>query len=377
MSNSYAVSELLPDPSGTVAGKTMDFRTPKRLANSINYAFATGATYNVVSQSYADRTFIQGSSSLTEMSEWRIPLVSLEHNELEVVVHYDILGSSSNCNLRFVLEVDTVTSTLLLNCPSTASIASNSFTISMPSSNQYYATLTVQAQGDSSVNADLHVKSIMARWKPLSSPLSAGFKNQYETSEQFTPFGVSRTGDEQAFTSRFAHNMIDNVPMLRKRLRNYISWSGCYSSDSNTLGNYADAAAPEINIGVGSIGVLRGYPLAPGGYDSLSHRKLELHVRSIGVSSSTPRQEFDFFGNRISFPSSPGTVSWSIHEIDMNYERISNLGDTLLPYYNASFDDSSVNHSTLTDYDSVTQFKYPNVNVSNYGTILGLSLMGI
>ena len=165
--------------------------------------------------------------------------------------------------------------------------------------------------------------------------------------------------------------MIDNVPLLRKRLRNYISWSGCYSSDSNTLGNYADAAAPEIMIGVGSIGVLHGYPLAPSGYDSLNHRKLELHVRSIGVSSTTTRQEFDFFGTRISFPTSPGVVSWSIHEIDMNYERISNRGDLLLPYYNASLDESAVNHSTLIDYDSVSTTKFPTVDVTNYGTILG------
>lgn len=377
MTNSYTSSQLLPDPSSTVAGKAVDYQTPRRLANSINYAFATGSTYNVVSQSYADRTFIQGSSSLVEMSEWRIPLVSLEHNELEVVVHYDILGSSSNCNLRFVLEVGAVTANMTLNCPSTAEIASGSFSISMPSSNQYYATLTVQAQGDSSVNADLHVKTIIARWKPISSPLSAGFKNQYETTEFFTPFGTSRTGINQAFTSRFAHNMIDDVPILRKRLRNYISWSGCYASDSNTLSNYADAASPEIMLGVGSIGVLNGYPLAPSGYDSLDHRKLELHVRSIGVSSTTPRQEFDFFGTRIPFPSSPGTVSWTIHEIDMNYERIANRGDILLPYYNASLDDSDVNHSTLINYDNVSTFKFPTVNVANYGTILGLSLMGI
>ena len=106
MSNTYISSQLLPAPSTTVAGKSVDYQTPRRLANSINYAFATGATYNVVSQSYADRTFMQSSSSLVEMSEWRIPLVSLEHNELEVVVHYDVLGSSSNCNLRFVLRLD-------------------------------------------------------------------------------------------------------------------------------------------------------------------------------------------------------------------------------------------------------------------------------
>ena len=374
MSNTYISSQLLPDPSSTVAGKAVDYQTPRRLANSINYAFATGGTYNVVSQSYTDRTFIQSSSSLTEMSEWRIPLVSLEHNELEIVAHYDVLGSSSNCNLKFTLEVGSVTAAITLNCPSTAEITSGSFTISMPSSDQYYATLTVEAQGDSSANAEIDVKTIIARWKPISSPISAGLKNQYETTEFFTPFGTSRTGINESFTSRFAHNMIDNVPVLRKRLRNYISWSGCYSSDSNILPSYIDAAAPEIILGVGHIGVLHGYPLAPSGFDSLDHRKLELHVRSIGASSST---EFDFFGNRITLTGVAGSVNWSIHEIDMDYEKIANRGDILLPYYNASLDDTDQNDSTLMNLGRVGMSKFPTVDSSNYGTILGLSLMGV
>ena len=95
MSNSYSTNLLLADPSSTVAGKDVDYQTPQRMANSINYSYAVGASHNALSQSYADKCFIQDSSSFVEMSQWRIPLVSLDHNELEVVAHYDIIGTSS------------------------------------------------------------------------------------------------------------------------------------------------------------------------------------------------------------------------------------------------------------------------------------------
>lgn len=374
MSNSYSTNLLLADPSTTVAGKNVDYQTPQRMANSINYSYAVGASHNVLSQSYSDRCFIQDSSSFVEMSQWRIPLVSLDHNELEVVAHYDIIGTSSNCNLRLTLEVDTASAALTLNLPSSAEIASDSFTITLPSSNQYYATVILEVQADSANNAEVVLKSIMARWKPISSPISAGFKKQYEFANEFTPFGTSRTGINQAFTSRFAHNMIDNIHTVRERLQSYLTWSSCYSANSSIFPNPEDAGYPEIYLGVGHIKVLGGYPLAPSGYDALTHRKLELHVRSIGDSTNT---QFDFFGNRITLTNSAGTVDWSIHTIDIDYEKMSRKGDVLLPYFDANLDNSNKNNDTLVNYGSVSNIDYPTMNGGIYGNILSICLMGI
>ena len=103
MSNSYDKSLILSDPSATVAGKNVNYETPDRIANSINYNFAVGGTHNVLSQAYADNTFIQNSNSYQEMSEWRIPLVSLDHNELEIVLFYNILQNRGPSNVVFLI----------------------------------------------------------------------------------------------------------------------------------------------------------------------------------------------------------------------------------------------------------------------------------
>ena len=374
MSNSYSSNLLLADPSSTVAGKYVDYQTPQRMSNSINYSFGVGSTHNILSQSYADKTFIQSSSTFLEMSQWRIPLCSLEHNELEIVVYYDIIGTSSNCDLRFILDVGSASANVTINLPSTAEIASDTLTITLPSSDQYYGTLTLQARGDLSNNAEVDLKSILARWSPISSPIPTGIKNQYETSDRFIPCGTNRTGVNQAFTSRFAHNMIDNIDLVRKRLRSYITWSGCYNINSSIFPNPIDAGAPETFIGVGHISTLAGYPLAPSGFDVLEDRKLELHIKYIGDSTNT---EFDFFGNRIVLTNSAGVVDWSIHTIELDYDSISRIGDILLPYYRASLDNSTQNHNTLVNYGNIPAFFYPTIHTSNYGMILAITLMGI
>jgi hypothetical protein len=374
MSNTYSTNLLLPNPGATVAGKFVDYQTPQRIANSSNYSFAVGNTHNALSQSYADKTFIQSSSSFIEMSEWRIPLCSLEHDNLEIVVHYDIIGTSSNCNLRFTLEVGAASSNITINLPSASIIASSSLTISFPASDQYYGTLTLEAQADSSNNAEVELKSIMARWSVINSPISAGIKKQYQVADNFTPSGTSRTGINQALTSRLAHNIIDNVNILRERFRSYLNWSSCYSANSTIFSSLEDAAASEVFLGVGHISTLMSYPLAPSGFDNLSHRKLELHIKHIGDFVNT---EFDFFGNRIVLSASPGVVSWSIHTIEMDYGRISRRGDILLPYYSASLDNSTKNYETLVNYGNIPLFLYPIVNSSNYGMIISMNLMGI
>ena len=373
MSNTYTTSLLLADPSTTVAGKNVDYQTPQRIANSVNYLIATGACYNVLSQSYADKCCIQDSGFYVEMAEWRIPLVSRDHDTLEAVVHYDIIGTSANCKVKFTLDVGGVSANVEIALPSTAEIANGSFSISMPSSNQYYATLTMSVAGDTTNNAEVIIKSVMARWAPISSPVPAGRKNQYDVAEFLTPMGTSRTGINQALTSRFAHNVIDNVSTLRKRLRSYLTWSNAYSSSSATLG-VADAGAPELFLGVGHAKIMGGYVLAPSGYDKLTHRKLELHVKAIGKSSGF---EFNFFGNSISISTAAGTVGWSIHTIELDYEKLSTRGDITLPYYDASVDNTAQNQATLTNYGFIPTDKYPTVGSTNHGTILALTLMGI
>lgn len=372
MSNTYDVANVLADPSATVAGKKIQFTTPDRMAQSINYSFATGACHNVLSQGFSDRVFIQDNASLTEMAQWRIPLASLEHTELEIVMNYRLYGSSTSCNAKLTLDVGANSANVTINLPtSTDGIVNDSITITMPSSNEYYGTLTFEMQGDGST-AEAEIKSLMARWKRIASPISAGQKNQYVTTENFRPFGTTRTDADNALSSRFGYNMIDNIGIVRKRFKSYLNWSGIYSASSDQFPSTDDAAAGPIYIGPGNINTLVGYPLLPSGWEEQPSPKLQLHVRAIGDVT------FEFMGNEIVVDQATSTtVGWSIFELTIDQADLSLIGDINLPYYHASFDFTSDNVSALGGFSGLFTTKYPTVDSNNTGAILGITLMGI
>lgn len=375
MSNSYNSTTILADPSSVVASRQVTFETPERMANAINYCFGRGHCSNVLSQAYGDRSFNQDSSSLTEMCEWRIPLASLQHNQLECVVNYRLHGSSTNCNAKFILDVDGTTASTTINLPTTTNgIVNDTISIAMPSSNQYYATLTMEVEGDSTT-AEVEIYSVMASWKPLTSPLSAGAQYQYDVTEDFYPMGTTRTGVNQSLSSRFGHHMIDNIEIVRQRMRSYLTWSGIYSASSGS--SLSVAAASEIYVGVGLIGLFASYPLIPTGFEELQGRKIEAHIRTIGSIS------FDFFGNRIEITRTAQTVGWTIVTLDVDNATRSERGDVDAPYYLASIEYSDDNAKALVSasptadgYNNPTTL-YPTVDAGNDGNIIGFTLMGV
>lgn len=371
MSNSYNASSILADPSGTVAGKDIIFTTPDRMAQSINYSFAAGGCHNVLSQAYADTVFVQDSTSFVEMSQWRIPLVSLEHTELEIVINYKLDGVSTACNAKLNLQIGASSSSVTINLPtSTNNIVNDSINITMPASNEYYGTLTIEIQADSTT-AEVQVFSLMAAWKRINSPISAGQKNQYLTTEKFRPFGTVRTNADNALTSRFAHNMIDDIAILRTRYKSYLTWSGVYAPSSSS--SLTDAAASAVYLGTGHIDNLVGFPMLPNGWEELTGNKLELHVRAIGDVT------FDFMGNEIVIDQATSfTVGWSIFTLEIDNADLSDIGDLNLPYYQATVDNTSQNYGNLAGY-LPTPFttRFPVVNSGNSGAILSITLMGV
>ena len=57
MSNSFTSSPTLVDPSRLTASQTIRSTEIARLSDLANYCFATGGTYNCVSQLYDDNSF--------------------------------------------------------------------------------------------------------------------------------------------------------------------------------------------------------------------------------------------------------------------------------------------------------------------------------
>lgn len=382
MSNSYNTNTILADTSSVVAGRAIEFNTPQRIANANNYAWGAGGAHNVLSQAYADQTFIQDSSSFVEMSEWRIPLASLEHDILEIVVNYKIhfnaVGLTSN--IKFTLKTDTNTATTTINLPNSSNgIANSDLSIVMPTagaSQVYYATLTCEVQADSANSSEVEIKSIMARWKVLPSPISTGALYQYDVNSSFFAKGTTRTGANQSFTSRFAHQVIDNITLLRQRLKSYLTWSPVYNASSSIFSSAQDAAAPEVFLSVGHIDTLISQALISHGFDSMTTRKLELHVKYI---KSTVAKSFDFFNNNISLATGTGgAVAWAEYTLEVDYQALSNMGDTNLSYYTAKLNNSNNNLESLASLNNMPIVRYPNTtDSSTWGLIIGLSLMGV
>lgn len=374
MSNSYNVNKTLCDPASTVAGRKVTFETPERMANALNYAFAAGNCENVLSHAFADRVFITDQITYTEMAEYRIPLVSLEHDEMEFIVNYRTHGSVTNCNIKFTLTIGVTNFTSTLSLSSTTNgFASNILSIAYPAGNYYHGTLKVELQANSA--SEIEIFSMMSYFKSLTSPISAGRKNQYNTSNFITPFGTSRTTADNAFTSRFAHNMIDGISEVRKRLKSLVTWSGVYNTSSTLYPNADEAASSVIYVGAGHMNILNAFPLLPSGFENLDFNKLELHVRAIGDV------DFTFFGQSLSInQASSTTVGWHTFDLEIDNAELLEMCDSRLPYYKATFDQVEENRDNLISLSNARANRYPPATTSSDGTlntIIGLSLFGV
>ena len=375
MSNSYDATTILADPASTVAGRQVTFETPERMVNGFNFAFATGNCENILSQAFADRCFITDSSSYVEMAEWRVPLVSLEHDDLEFIINYRTYGTVTGCNVKFTVDINgsTFISTLSL-ASTTDGFANDDINVTFPSSGtHYYATITMEVQANS--GAEVEIFSVMAYFQRITSPIGGGQKNQYDTGTFVNPFGANRATANNAFTSRFAHHMIDNINEVRKRFRSLLSWSGVYDTSSTLFPAVTEATRSQIYIGYGDIDTLIAYPMLPSGFENLNFDKLELHVRAIGDV------DFTFFGQSLSInQASDTTVGWTIFDLEIDNGQLSVVGDTRLPYYQATFDDTEENRTNLISLSNLRANRYPPAitgGSKTRNTIIGLTLIGV
>ena len=70
-------------------------------------------------------------------------------------------------------------------------------------------------------------------------------------------------------------------------------------------------------------------------------------------------------------------MRWDEYTLELDYGALSEIGDTNLSYYTATLDSTDNNFSTLGNFNNMPGVKYPTINTSNYGFIIGLSLMGV
>src|SRR5210317_633196 len=114
MSNSFTSPPTLVDPGRLTASQTIRSTEISRLSDLANYCFATGGTYNCLSQMYDDLCFVTDSTSYTVMAEWIIPRISNEHNTLIVNVQ-GYCPTAANASVELSLYIGSSKYTVFVN----------------------------------------------------------------------------------------------------------------------------------------------------------------------------------------------------------------------------------------------------------------------
>ena len=297
MSNSYTTPPLLPDSNSVVAGQTIASTTLSRFGDLSNYIDGNGCTSNVISQSYDDDVFTMDSSSTpsTPSSSWRFPTISSKHLSLVVYVVAKTTGNPSTVGLELLVDSATISGSITV---SAGSYTTYSTTLTASSITVTYAQLDLKLTAGST--GSTQIRTVMARWSPLSSPLSAG-ASTLGSSYNCVPFGVSRLGANQALTSRAGHQMFDNIEHFRQRPRVLISWSGIFNTSPIT-----SSTSPPRTLGAGDVDVMK--PLAP--YFSSTHPSDHKFTVAVKFNGTATPVGMTIMGNEIN---TTGNVGWENH----------------------------------------------------------------
>lgn len=337
MSNSYTSPPLLPNTSTLGAGSNIETTTLTRIGDINNYLFAVGGTHNILSQSYADQTYRQSSTSFVEMSEWRIPTISNSHNQLHVWVYGLTTTTATGAAVRFTLTIGASSSNHSINLTSGTSsvpLVGQGIITHSPAFADSYATLKVEVQA--ATGAEIEIQTIMARWVALTSPIASG--HHYQVLSRFTPFGVSRLGSDQPLSARAGSQMIENANTLRRRPRSILTWSGVFNAASST-GPTAGANGPEL-LGIGDIQTLFSYAPLFAGMRQDSTLSIIAHLKASNLSGALT---ITLFGQ----PLTVNANGWSTFTLTIQNDRdsISNIfgGDI----YRFGLDNNPQNQDTL------------------------------
>ena len=286
MSNGFTTPPVLPDSSSVVAGQTIATTTLNRMGDLSNYMDAHGGSTNVISQSYDDDVFIMDSSSTpaTPNSSWQFPTISSKHLELVVYVVAKCTVGTATVDLDLTIGATTLSTVINVNASAYATYSS---TITASSIAVTFAQLDLTLT--SSASGIARIRTVMARWNPLSDPIDAG-ESTLGTIYPCVPFGTARLGASQALTSRAGHQFLSNIDHFRQRPRMLISWAGLFNTSPVTT-----STSPPRVLGFGDVAVLN--TLAP--WFSFLDPSTYQFTLAFKISSGAPPLVLNILGNRI------------------------------------------------------------------------------
>ena len=240
MSNSFTSPPLLTDPGMVVSGKPIRAQEINRLRDSVNYGFAHACTSNAISQSFQDQSLITDQTSLQTMCEWAIPTASDQHRYLDVYLFGVVNAATLGGEIKITVEINSVSHSQSLTS-SLSGTFRDSLTVDFSSpigAEIAYVTLEMKA----ATGTQIYINDIMMRWRPLSSPLAAGQLSRQ--SSKFIPGGSNRTTAQQALSSRYGVDLLNNLDHLRRRPRILITWSGVQNASPAPTGSHPYTGSP-------------------------------------------------------------------------------------------------------------------------------------
>lgn len=327
MSNSYTSPPLLTDPARLTAGLTVRSTELSRIGDAQNYAFAHAGTGDVINQFWDSEVFEFTTTSLTECCQWYIPNPSEEHTEFKfrISASSTTSGSIASVTLVFPLSGNTYTGSTTITDTSRFNSVFDIVTVNITTSEpELYAICKLSLQANSGT---IEVAAVQANWSPIASPLPTRLLGQY--GQDFTPMGANRLGDDQALTSRFGVETLNNIGELRKRGRVLLNWSG------------VDNASSSPARGVGSLDaqIMYNYVAL---FAGMNFNNLDVDVFLNGVNISSPIT-VDVFGYRL-------TVSlngWNSYGLDLRTPESTLSDDFGLSMYRVGIDETINNESVL------------------------------
>jgi len=172
MANSIPDPLIFPDPHAYGVGRELLSATWLHLAGALNYLIAEGGTQTLVHQSWPDencRLSHDTGAWIAATIPWRLPILSADHEDLEVLVLAKGAGSfrlhSAAGNIGPTVAVAAGTPTLY---QTTAQISPTN----PEAMGGDYDDLTLEIQAEDP--DELTILSISVSVKPLTSPLPAG-----------------------------------------------------------------------------------------------------------------------------------------------------------------------------------------------------------
>ena len=328
MSNSYTSPPTLADPATVTSGQPITELAPSRMGDLQNYIAAVGGCTNLINQCWDNGVFASSSATQVNVLRYRAPAISRAHKQIKVYIVAKAFTAAGSIEI----EVTDGSATLFHNVACPTGLQTLTFTLTFPSA---LASDMIDLEVDiiNGSGGSMEIRTIMAEWSAVASPITLLMESGSLT---YRPMGINRLSTPLPLSSRFGVNSINNISMMRKRARVFLSWAGCLNIPNGAL------VQNSKGIGIGDIPILFSDIFIPDGVRDDDDLKLYAEIYVEQATVLDPMTVL-IMGNRIEISSN----GWSQHELDLNPEPIASSRRYGLPMYRVGFDDVAVNQSNL------------------------------